>query len=80
MLALILLLCSNTTKAESLLERIHNPPSNGTLVEEIQCYAIPNGGIGFASHIITYCEYIFSNFKILLSRILEWCFETTSWP
>jgi hypothetical protein len=37
-----------------------NVTSNSTLVDEIQCYALPNGGIGFASHIITYCKYLLS--------------------
>jgi len=49
------LLHSRGTSATSLTDWLHNPPyRHGTLVEEIQCYSLPYGGIGFASHIITY--------------------------
>jgi hypothetical protein len=33
---------------------LHDYKGNGTLKEEIQCYALPYGGIGFTSHILTY--------------------------
>jgi hypothetical protein len=35
-----------------------NPYTNGTLAEELQCYGLPYGGIGFASHILTYYTII----------------------
>src|SRR5271156_4032668 len=35
-----------------------NPVNGGTLQDEIICYGIPYGGIGFASHIITYYTVI----------------------
>jgi hypothetical protein len=31
-----------------------NPVKGATIQEEIMCYGIPYGGIGFASHVITY--------------------------
>lgn len=44
----------NTSKAISLSGWLHPPYTNGSLKEEIQCYSLPYGGIGFASHILTY--------------------------
>ncbi|KAN0089717.1 hypothetical protein V8E51_019977 [Hyaloscypha variabilis] len=35
-----------------------NPSKNGTLAQELQCYGLPYGGIGFASHILTYYTII----------------------
>jgi hypothetical protein len=32
----------------------HNPYQNGTHAEEIRCYSLPYGGIGFLSHVLTY--------------------------
>lgn len=52
---LTVLLHPQSTSATSLSDWLHNPPyGHGTLIEEIQCYSLPYGGIGFASHIITY--------------------------
>jgi fluoride ion exporter CrcB/FEX len=34
------------------------PKRGCTLKEEIQCYSLPYGGIGFASHILTYYTFI----------------------
>ncbi len=52
---LVLYLSTQPATATSLSDWLHNPPyRNGTLVEEIQCYSLPYGGIGFASHILTY--------------------------
>jgi hypothetical protein len=52
---LIVLLHPLPTSATSLANWLHNPPyPHGTLIQEIQCYSLPYGGIGFASHIITY--------------------------
>jgi hypothetical protein len=49
------LLFSQPTSATSLTTWLKNPPNtNSSLVDEIQCYSLPYGGIGFASHIITY--------------------------
>jgi hypothetical protein len=51
----VALLQPQRTSATSLADWLHNPPyQHGTLVQEIQCYSLPYGGIGFASHIITY--------------------------
>jgi hypothetical protein len=53
--SLILLLSPSLSQAFSLSQWLHHPPyPNGTLAEEIQCYSLPYGGIGFTSHIITY--------------------------
>jgi hypothetical protein len=35
-----------------------HPYANGTLAEELKCYGLPYGGIGFASHILTYYTII----------------------
>ncbi|KAM7197519.1 hypothetical protein V8F33_005485 [Rhypophila sp. PSN 637] len=35
-----------------------SPTGNGTVHDEIQCYALPYGAIGFASHILTYMTVI----------------------
>ena len=52
---LTILLHTHCTSATSLADWLHNPPyPHGTLVQEIQCYSLPYGGIGFASHVITY--------------------------
>jgi hypothetical protein len=53
----ILLLASiPQATAFSLSDWLNNPPySNGaTVQEQIQCYTMPYGGIGFASHLLTY--------------------------
>jgi hypothetical protein len=51
----LIVLSSPPARAETLTQWIHTPPcKNCTLVEEIQCYSLPYGGIGFASHILTY--------------------------
>ncbi len=43
-------------EAFNLVDWLQNPPysNGGTIKEQIQCYALPYGGIGFASHILTY--------------------------
>jgi hypothetical protein len=40
-----------------------NPYPNGTLAEELQCYGLPYGGIGFASHILTYYTIIMLSYQ-----------------
>lgn len=48
---------SNATPAAafSLSEWLQNPYSKGgTVQEQIQCYTMPYGGIGFLSHVLTY--------------------------
>jgi hypothetical protein len=40
-----------------------NPYTNGTLAEELQCYGLPYGGIGFASHILTYYTIIMLSYQ-----------------
>jgi hypothetical protein len=47
---LLLLLLDSVEALPSFL----NPVSGPTLQDEIMCYGIPYGGIGFASHVITY--------------------------
>jgi hypothetical protein len=39
-----------------IVQWLENPPyaEGGTHKEQIQCYALPFGGIGFASHVLTY--------------------------
>jgi hypothetical protein len=55
LILLVVYLSAQPTAATSLTTWLHDPPyKNGSLVEEIQCYSLPYGGIGFASHIITY--------------------------
>ncbi|KAE8447825.1 hypothetical protein EG329_010054 [Mollisiaceae sp. DMI_Dod_QoI] len=40
-----------------------NPYKNGTLAEELQCYGLPYGGIGFASHVLTYYTIIMLSYQ-----------------
>lgn len=40
-----------------------NPYKNGTLAEELQCYGLPYGGMGFASHILTYYTIIMLSYQ-----------------
>jgi hypothetical protein len=40
-----------------------NPYTNGTLAEELQCYGLPYGGIGFASHVLTYYTIIMLSYQ-----------------
>jgi hypothetical protein len=56
MIPVLLVLLSQLQHATafSLIEWLHNPYPNGTLKEEIQCYSLPYGGVGFASHLLTY--------------------------
>lgn len=58
--------------ASSLGAWLDNPPyaNGGTAKEQIQCYALPYGAIGFASHILTY----FTAFMLSRGRnpILFW--------
>lgn len=49
-LSLSLLKCLCVEALPSILE----PVKGATLEDEIKCYSIPYGGIGFASHILTY--------------------------
>ncbi len=52
---LVICNCPTPINATSLAEWMKNPPySNGSLEEEIQCYSLPYGAIGFLSHILTY--------------------------
>ncbi|KAH8801728.1 hypothetical protein F5884DRAFT_837833 [Xylogone sp. PMI_703] len=51
----VLFLSPSSSDAFSLEDWLHDPPyQNGTLAEEIQCYSLPYGGIGFTSHVLTY--------------------------
>lgn len=45
-----------TTEALSLSQWLNENPyeNGGTVEEQIQCYALPYGAIGFASHLLTY--------------------------
>jgi hypothetical protein len=48
----------------SLNDWLHgNPYTNGTLAEELQCYGLPYGGIGFASHVLTYYTIIMLSYQ-----------------
>jgi hypothetical protein len=49
----ILLLLSHCEYVEGLPSFL-NPVKGNTPAQEVQCYSIPYGGIGFASHILTY--------------------------
>jgi len=40
-----------------------NPYPNGTLAQELQCYGLPYGGIGFASHLLTYYTIIMLSYQ-----------------
>ena len=53
---LVICNCPTSVNSTSLSEWIKNPPynNNGSLEEEIQCYSLPYGAIGFLSHILTY--------------------------
>ena len=42
------------TKFDEWLHGAFHPSPGGTLAEEIKCYNLPYGGIGFTSHILTY--------------------------
>ncbi|KAF4632716.1 hypothetical protein G7Y89_g5411 [Cudoniella acicularis] len=57
-LLLLILLCPHNAFASPSLSPASwvKPPVNGTLTmkEEIQCYSLPYGGIGFASHVLSY--------------------------
>lgn len=46
--------------AFDIVNWLQNPPyTNGaTIKEQLQCYALPYGGIGFASHILTYATVL----------------------
>ena len=35
-------------------DALHPSPGNGTISDEIQCYALPFGGLGILSHVLTY--------------------------
>src|SRR5271154_2894513 len=50
---LLLLLALHFNSVDALPSFL-NPVRGSTLAEEIQCYSIPYGGIGFTSHLITY--------------------------
>ena len=57
------------TSATSLTTWIHTASyTNGSLVEEIQCYSLPFGAIGFISHLLTYYTII-----ILSLQRYPWC-------
>ncbi|KAE9373167.1 hypothetical protein N431DRAFT_438524 [Stipitochalara longipes BDJ] len=48
----------------NLNDWLHESPyKNGTLAEELQCYGLPYGGIGFASHILTYYTIIMLSYQ-----------------
>ncbi len=48
----------------NLYDWLHNPPyTHGTIKEELQCYGLPYGGIGFASHILTYYTIIMLSYQ-----------------
>jgi hypothetical protein len=49
----ILLLLSHCESVEGLPSFL-DPVKGNTSAQEVQCYSIPYGGIGFASHILTY--------------------------
>ncbi|KAK3682870.1 hypothetical protein B0T22DRAFT_445037 [Podospora appendiculata] len=55
-LLLIAALASQPARAFDVGEWLRNPPyhNGGTIKEQIQCYALPYGAIGFASHVLTY--------------------------
>jgi hypothetical protein len=51
---IFLLLLGFHFKGVDALPSFLNPVGGNTLPEEIQCYGIPYGGIGFVSHLLTY--------------------------
>ncbi|KAK0627467.1 hypothetical protein B0T14DRAFT_474270 [Immersiella caudata] len=55
-LLLLTLSITTQTSAFSLNDWLNNPPyaNGGTIQEQITCYALPYGAIGFSSHILTY--------------------------
>src|ERR1700753_1076805 len=38
----------------STIETFMPKKGNGTIVDELSCYSLPYGGIGFAGHVLTY--------------------------
>lgn len=60
--AVVVLLLGFHFRSVHALPSFLTPERGVTLSEEIQCYGIPYGGIGFASHILTYytlaCLYV----------------------
>ncbi|KAK0645713.1 hypothetical protein B0T16DRAFT_411802 [Cercophora newfieldiana] len=54
--AILIISIAGTTRAFSLGEWLNNPPyaNGGTIQEQINCYALPYGAIGFSSHLLTY--------------------------
>ena len=52
----VVAMAAGRTDAFSLGEWLANPPydNGGTIREQIECYALPYGAIGFASHVLTY--------------------------
>ncbi|KAK3332665.1 hypothetical protein B0T19DRAFT_353397 [Cercophora scortea] len=55
-LLLLAAVASQPAHAFDIGEWLRNPPyhNGGTIKEQIQCYALPYGAIGFASHVLTY--------------------------
>ena len=60
LLVLSLLILQIAARPFNLLKWIDNtfPKKGQTLSDELKCYALPFGGIGFASHIVTYYTII----------------------
>jgi hypothetical protein len=53
-LVLLAALAFHCRQVKAALPSFLDPIKGQTLPEEIQCYSIPYGGIGFASHLLTY--------------------------
>ncbi|KAK0730252.1 hypothetical protein B0H67DRAFT_446995, partial [Lasiosphaeris hirsuta] len=59
-LALLTTTIAGPSRAFSLDDWLNNPPyaNGGTIQEQIECYALPYGAIGFASHVLTYLTVV----------------------
>ncbi|KAH8682767.1 hypothetical protein BGZ60DRAFT_398709 [Tricladium varicosporioides] len=79
LLSLVLIISyAPLTLAFNPSEWIKNPNNGTTLTikEEIQCYSLPYGGIGFASHVLTY--YAVAMLSNQRSPLPPW--KKNSWP
>src|SRR5271169_5796547 len=72
-----LLLVIHNIRSRAALPPFLDPAKGNTVVGEMQCYGLPYGGLGFASHIITYYTLI-----CLWNRkrpYMPWKTMTTPW-
>lgn len=70
MLVWILPFYPHITSGSSFSEWLQHPPYTGRIEEDIQCYALPYGTIGFVSHLITwYTVFILLGFRMPLNPL-----------